>query len=92
MSVLVKIPAPLRRQTDGEREARIEASSVADCLGALTQKYPGLQERLFEDDGTVRKFINIYVKGEDIRFGAGLATTLRDGDDVSIVPAASGGI
>ena len=50
-----------------------------------------LQERLFEEDGTVRKFINIYVKGEDIRFGAGLATELKDGDDVSIVPAASGG-
>jgi len=88
----VKIPAPMRRQTEGEREARIDASSVADCLGALTRLYPGLQERLFEEDGTVRKFINIYVKGEDIRFGDGLATALNDGDDVSIVPAASGGI
>ena len=91
MPVLVKIPAPMRRQTDGEREARIDASSVADCLGELTRKYPGLQDRLFEEDGTVRKFINICVKGEDIRFGDGLATVLRDGDDVSIVPAASGG-
>jgi molybdopterin synthase sulfur carrier subunit len=92
VAVLVKIPAPLRSQTEGEREARIDASSVADCLGALARKYPGLQDRLFAEDGTVRKFINIYVKGEDIRFGDGLATELRDGDDVSIVPAASGGV
>jgi molybdopterin synthase sulfur carrier subunit len=91
MTATVKIPAPLRRLTDGKREVSTAASTVADCLKQLTQDFPGLQERLCEDDGSVRRFINIYVQGEDIRFGAGLETAIHDGDDVSIVPAASGG-
>ena len=91
MEVVVKIPAPLRRLTDGEREFRTEAGTVAECLERLSQTYPGMKDRLCEEDGSVRRFINIYVRGEDIRFGNGLETALRDGDDVSIVPAASGG-
>jgi molybdopterin synthase sulfur carrier subunit len=91
MAVMVKIPAPLRRQTDGRREVSTEARSVAECIQHLVEAYPELQDRLCEPDGSVRRFINIYVRGEDIRFGAGLATALKDGDDVSIVPAASGG-
>ncbi len=91
MAVVVKIPSPLRRLTDGKREVATEASTVGECLQRLVEAFPGLQDRLCEEDGSVRRFINIYVRGEDIRFGAGLATPLRDGDDVSIVPAASGG-
>jgi sulfur-carrier protein len=91
MAALVKIPAPLRRVTEGKREVTVEAATVGDCLKELVAAFPELQSRLCEEDGTVRRFINIYVRGEDIRFGAGLETALRDGDDVSIVPAASGG-
>ena len=91
MEVVVKIPAPLRRLTDGQREFHTEAGTVAECLERLSQAYPGMKDRLCEEDGSVRRFINIYVRGEDIRFSNGLDTALRDGDDVSIVPAASGG-
>lgn len=91
MAITVKIPAPLRRLTDGQREVRTEAGTVAECIQQLGETFPGLKDRLCEDDGSVRRFINIYVRGEDIRFGGGLQTALKDGDDVSIVPAASGG-
>ena len=91
MAATVKIPAPLRRVTNGQREITTDAATVGDCLKELVATFPELQARLCEDDGSVRRFINIYVRGEDIRFGAGLDTALRDGDDVSIVPAASGG-
>jgi molybdopterin synthase sulfur carrier subunit len=91
MAATVKIPAPLRRLTEGQREFATTATTVAECIQQLTTAYPGLQERLCEEDGSVRRFINIYVRGEDIRFGDGLGTTIHDGDDVSIVPAASGG-
>ena len=89
MEVVVKIPAPLRRLTDGEREFRTEAGTVAECLERLSQTYPGMKDRLCEEDGSVRRFINIYVRDKDIRFDNGLKTTLRDGDDVSIIPTTS---
>ena len=91
MGATVKIPAPLRRLTEGQREVETDATTVGACLKQLTATFPGLQERLCEEDGSVRRFINIYVRGEDIRFADGLGTVIRDGDDVSIVPAASGG-
>lgn len=91
MAVIVKIPAPLRRLTEGQREVSTDASTVGECIERLAQTYPGLKDRICEDDGSIRRFVNIYVRGEDIRFSNGLATALRDGDDVSIVPAASGG-
>ncbi len=91
MAVIVKIPAPLRRLTDGQREVATDAATVGECIERLGQAYPGLKDRICEADGTVRRFVNIYVRGEDIRFSNGLETPLRDGDDVSIVPAASGG-
>jgi molybdopterin synthase sulfur carrier subunit len=91
MSVIVKIPAPMRRLTNGQPKVNLQAGTVGECLTQLGQEFPGLRERICEDDGSVRQFVNIFVRGEDIRFGAGLATSLKDGDDVSIVPAASGG-
>lgn len=91
MAVTVKIPAPLRRLTDGQREVSTDAATVGECIDSLGQAFPGLKDRICEADGSVRRFVNIYVRGEDIRFSNGLATALRDGDDVSIVPAASGG-
>ena len=91
MAIVVKIPAPLRRLTEGNREVSTSAATVGECLEILGQQFPGLKDRICEEDGSVRRFVNIYVRGEDIRFAQGLATALRDGDDVSIVPAASGG-
>ena len=91
MSITVKIPAPLRRMTDGQREVTTNATTVAEALTDIGQSYPGLRDRICDPDGSLRRFVNIYVRGEDIRFGQGLATQLKDGDDMSIVPAASGG-
>ena len=91
MAVVIKIPAPLRSLTGGQREVSTSAATVGECLDYLGTTFPGLSDRIREQDGSVRRFVNIYVKGEDIRFGAGLETLLRDGDDVSIIPAASGG-
>jgi len=91
MAVVIRIPAPLRRLTNGQAQLRTDVATVADCITYLGETFPGLRERLCEEDGSVRRFINIYVRGEDIRFGKGLETALKDGDDVSIVPAASGG-
>ena len=91
MAVVIRIPAPLRRLTNGQAQLRAEVATVGDCITYLGETFPGMRERLCEDDGSVRRFINIYVRGEDIRFGQGMETALKDGDDVSIVPAASGG-
>ncbi|HEX5416999.1 MAG TPA: MoaD/ThiS family protein, partial [Chloroflexota bacterium] len=76
MAVVIRIPAPLRRLTDGQAQLRADAATVGDCITYLGETYPGLRERLCEEDGSVRRFINIYVKGEDIRFGQGLETAL----------------
>jgi len=91
MAITVRIPAPLRRLTEGNREVSTDAATVGECIDWLGETFPGLKDRICEEDGSVRRFVNIYVRGEDIRFVNGLATPLRDGDDVSIVPAASGG-
>ncbi len=91
MSAIVKIPAPLRRFSDGQREVPTSAATVGAALTELTTNYPGLRDRICDADGSLRRFVNIYVRGEDIRFGQGLETQLKDGDDVSIIPAASGG-
>lgn len=91
MSVLVRIPTPLRAMTDGRGELRVEATNVREAFGRLDQQFAGLLERLCEADGTVRYFLNVYVNDEDIRFMQGLGTPLKAGDEVSIVPAMAGG-
>ncbi len=68
-----------------------EGGSLAQCIDALEASYPGLKERLCDEAGEIRRFVNIYVNGEDVRFLRGLATDLKDGDEVSIVPAVAGG-
>ncbi len=92
MSVLVRIPTPLRPLTKGQGELTAEAASVQDLIEHLDKEYAGLKERLCEPDGNVRRFINIYVNEEDIRFLQGSATALKAGDEVSIVPAIAGGL
>jgi sulfur-carrier protein len=91
MPVLVRIPTPLRALTKGAAEVQAEAGTVADLIEVLERQFPGLKERLVEDGGELRRFINIYINQEDIRFLQGATTTLKQGDEVSIVPAIAGG-
>lgn len=91
MSILIRVPTPLRAVTKGQGELTAEATSVQDLIDRLEQDYAGIKARLCEDDGNIRRFINIYVNEEDIRFLQGTATPLKPGDEVSIVPAIAGG-
>ncbi len=91
MSVVVRIPTPLRALTQGQGELKLDAATVKDLITRLDQEYGGLKERLCEEDGAVRRFINVYVNDEDIRFLDGTDTALKPGDEVSIVPAMAGG-
>ena len=91
MSITVKIPTQLRTVTGGEAETDVDrASTVGEVLDGLYDRYDGLRERIAEDGG-LRRFVNVYVQGEDIRFLDNQATALKDGDEVSIVPAVAGG-
>ena len=91
MAVLVRIPTPLRSLTNGAAEVQADAGNVTDLIEVLERQFPGLKERLVEDGGELRRFINIYINQEDIRFLQGATTTLKQGDEVSIVPAIAGG-
>ena len=91
MAVLVRIPTPLRTLTKGAAEVQADAATVTDLIEVLERQFPGLKERLVEDGGELRRFINIYINQEDIRFLQGATTTLKQGDEVSIVPAIAGG-
>jgi molybdopterin synthase sulfur carrier subunit len=90
MSVLVRIPTPLRSLTQGQAEVQGEGGSIQELIENLEGRYKGLKERLCEGQD-VRRFINVYVNDEDIRFLQGTATPLKTGDQVSIVPAIAGG-
>ncbi len=90
MSVTVKIPAQLRGVTDGEGAIEVDGSTVGEALDAVFNQHDDLRERITEDGG-LRRFVNVYVSGEDIRFQEGLDTELRDGDEVTILPAVAGG-
>ncbi len=90
MPILVRIPTPLQKLTDGKAEVECKAKSVLELVDALEKDYPGRKERL-SDGGKIRRFINIYVNEEDIRFASKEETALKDGDNVSIVPAIAGG-
>ena len=89
--IKVRIPTPLRPLTKGQGEVEAKAASIADMIGSLDATYPGLKDRLCDDKGELRRFVNIYVNEEDIRFLQGKDTSSKDGDEVSIVPAIAGG-
>jgi molybdopterin synthase sulfur carrier subunit len=91
MAVQVRIPTPLRKYTGGKESVSVEGGSIAAVLENLDRNHPGLKERICEADGTVRRFVNLYVNGDDIRFLDHLASKVKDGDEVSIVPAIAGG-
>jgi MoaD family protein len=90
MSVTVKIPTQLRAATGGESEVEVEGSNVGEALDAVFDAYGDLRERITQD-GTLRRFVNVYVSGEDIRFQQGLETAIKEGDEVTILPAVAGG-
>jgi molybdopterin synthase sulfur carrier subunit len=91
MSVRVRIPTPLRSATDGVAELSLDAATVGGLINDLETRYPGIRGRLRDDTGAVRRFINLYVNGEDVRFRDGLGTSVGPGDELSIVPAVAGG-
>lgn len=90
MPVSVKIPTQLREATGGESTASVDGKTVGEVLDALYARYGELRSRIAEDGG-LRRFVNVYVGGEDIRFTEGLDTPVKDGDEVTILPAVAGG-
>jgi molybdopterin synthase sulfur carrier subunit len=91
MPVNVRIPTPLRKLTNNEEVVEVQPGSVGGAITELQAKFPGIQERLVGEDGEVRRFVNVYVNEEDIRFLQGRETPLKDGDEISIIPAIAGG-
>ena len=90
MPVKVNIPTPMRQHTDNQAVVEASGTSVKDLLDNLGKKYPGIVSRLFEN-GQVRRFVNIYINDEDIRYLDNLQTAVKDGDELSIIPAVAGG-
>lgn len=90
--IKVRIPTPLRPMTGGKSEVEIAGNTVSEIIDNLGSAHPGIKERLYDEQGEVRRFINIYVNEEDIRFLTGKETPLKDGDEVSIIPAIAGGL
>ena len=90
MSVTVKIPTQLRAATGGQSELEVEGGTVGEVLDAVFDSHEGLKDRITQD-GDLRRFVNVYVSGEDIRFQEGLETSINDGDEVTILPAVAGG-
>jgi molybdopterin synthase sulfur carrier subunit len=91
VSVNVRVPVSLRGLTDNLDCISGDGGTIADCIESVERRHPGLKERLCDERGELRRFVNLYVNGEDVRFLSGLQTALKDGDDVSIVPAVAGG-
>lgn len=91
MPVQVLIPTPLQKFTANEASLSLDADSVDALLQAMEQRFPGILERLCDENGKLRRFLNVYVNSEDIRFLEHQTTPLKDGDEVSIVPAVAGG-
>ncbi len=91
MSVSVRIPTQLRTLTGGQAEVSLEGSTVGEVLKGLDAAHPGLGERLFDDSGELRRFVNVFVADEDVRFRDGMETPVQPGQTISIVPAVAGG-
>ena len=91
MPVTVRIPQPLRNLTGNLSTVSADGSNLESLVTNLEGAYPGMRERVMDESGQLRRFVNIYVNGDDVRFSDGLRTALKDGDEVSIVPAVAGG-
>ena len=86
-----RIPGPLRRLSDGQTTVEVEASDLSSAIKALDARYPGFKDRLLDDKGELRQFVNVYLNDEDVRLGSGLSAKVGQGDEISIVPAVAGG-
>ena len=91
MAQKVRIPTPLRKLTNNEEVVEVSAATIGDAISELQTRYPGIKERLVDESGSVRRFVNVYVNEEDIRFLQNQQTKLNDGDEISIIPAIAGG-
>ena len=91
MAKKVRIPTPLRKLTNNEELIEVDGGTISEAIAELQTRYPGIKERLIDESGTVRRFVNVYVNEEDIRFLDNQQTKLKDGDEISIIPAIAGG-
>jgi sulfur-carrier protein len=91
MSAKVRIPTPLRKLTNNEEVVEIDAATVGAAITELQSRFPGIKERLVDENGAVRRFVNVYVNEEDIRFLQNQETPIKSGDEISIIPAIAGG-
>ena len=92
MAIKVRIPTPLMKLTDNQSEVSAEGETISDIINNLENQFNGIKDRICEKSGAPRRFINIYVNEEDIRFLEGEKTTVKDGDEISIIPAIAGGV
>ena len=92
MAIKVRIPTPLMKLTDNQSEVSAEGKTIFDIIDNLESQFNGIKDRICEENGTPRRFINIYVNEEDIRFLEGEKTVVKDGDEISIIPAIAGGV
>ena len=91
MAVTVRIPTTLRPMSGGRSEVQVEGSTVAEVLVSLDASHPGFRDRLLDDDGALRRFVNVFVADDDVRYLQGLDTAVPDGETVAIIPAVAGG-
>ncbi|MST94074.1 MAG: MoaD/ThiS family protein [Pedosphaera sp.] len=91
MAKIIRIPTPLRKLTNNEELVEVTAATIGDAIKELQARFPGIEERLLDEKGEVRRFVNVYVNEEDIRFLQNRTTPLKDGDEISIIPAIAGG-
>lgn len=92
MNINVRIPTPLRTLTQNQEIVRVQGSTISEIIDDLQKNYPGLKERICDENGELRRFLNIYLNNEDIRFKDGKETSINDGDEISIIPAIAGGV
>jgi sulfur-carrier protein len=91
MSVTIRIPTTLRTLTGGQSQVQVEGGTVGEVLGALDAAHPGFADRLFDEEGNLRRFVNVFVADDDVRYLDGVGTAVPDGETVSIIPAVAGG-
>jgi sulfur-carrier protein len=91
MAKKVRIPTPLRKLTNNEELVEVDATTIGGVIVELQTRYPGIKDRLIDESGSIRRFVNVYVNEEDIRFLENQKTALKDGDEISIIPAIAGG-
>lgn len=91
MGVMVRIPTPLRRMTNGQAKVELESADLGELMEKLNGEFPGIKDRLVDENGELHYYVSIYLNGEDVRFLDGLKTSTNEGDEVNIVPAVAGG-